>query len=69
MRLSEIGQRWDCPHLGRATRMAMWFHMATGNMLPWRIYLLCLIVYKPEPHNRFITVSMHIVSINIEEKI
>ncbi|KAJ0729055.1 hypothetical protein HanLR1_Chr07g0248611 [Helianthus annuus] len=42
-------------HLGRATRMVMWFHMATVSTQPWRIYPLCLIVYKSEPHNRFIT--------------
>ncbi|MFS7986288.1 hypothetical protein Hanom_Chr11g01008571 [Helianthus anomalus] len=35
--------------------MVMWFHMPTVSMQPCRIYPLCLIVYKSEPHNRFIT--------------
>ncbi|KAF5813635.1 hypothetical protein HanXRQr2_Chr03g0101091 [Helianthus annuus] len=30
----------------------MWFHMATVSMQPWRIYPLCLIIYKSEPHNQ-----------------
>ncbi|MFS7968778.1 hypothetical protein Hanom_Chr09g00801501 [Helianthus anomalus] len=29
--------------------------MATVNIQPWRIYPPCLIVYKSEPYNRFIT--------------
>ncbi|KAL9996301.1 hypothetical protein Hdeb2414_s0720g00939491 [Helianthus debilis subsp. tardiflorus] len=32
--------------------MVMWFHMATVSMQPWRIYPLCLIIYKSEPHNQ-----------------
>ncbi|KAF5786680.1 hypothetical protein HanXRQr2_Chr10g0443901 [Helianthus annuus] len=43
--------------------MVMWFHMATVSMQPWRIYLLCLIVYKSEPHNRFITSTTVLVYI------
>ncbi|KAJ0443464.1 hypothetical protein HanIR_Chr16g0821041 [Helianthus annuus] len=35
--------------------MVMWFHMATVSMQPWRIQPFCLIVYKSEPHNRYIT--------------
>ncbi|KAJ0800155.1 hypothetical protein HanPI659440_Chr03g0099711 [Helianthus annuus] len=27
-------------------------------MQPWRIYPLCSIVYRSEPHNRFITSTM-----------
>ncbi|MFS7905043.1 hypothetical protein Hanom_Chr01g00043121 [Helianthus anomalus] len=50
-------------HLGRATRMVMWFHMATVSMQPWRIYPLCLIVYKSEPHNCFITSTTILVYI------
>ncbi|MFS7897406.1 hypothetical protein Hanom_Chr00s008518g01741201 [Helianthus anomalus] len=50
-------------HLGRATRMVMWFHMAIVSMQPWRIYPLCLIVYKSEPHNRFITSTTVLVYI------
>ncbi|KAJ0955086.1 hypothetical protein HanRHA438_Chr00c02g0843581 [Helianthus annuus] len=43
--------------------MVMWFHMATVSMQPWRIYPLCLIVYKSEPHNRFITSTTVLVYI------
>ncbi|KAJ0546465.1 hypothetical protein HanIR_Chr08g0361281 [Helianthus annuus] len=46
-----------------ATRMVMWFHMTTVSMQPWRIYPLCLIVYKSEPHNRFVTSTIVLVYI------
>ncbi|KAF5817504.1 hypothetical protein HanPI659440_Chr02g0040311 [Helianthus annuus] len=41
----------------------MWFHMATVSMQPWRIHPFCLIVYKSEPHNRFITSTTEYTSV------
>ncbi|KAJ0850969.1 hypothetical protein HanPSC8_Chr13g0586921 [Helianthus annuus] len=43
--------------------MVMWFHMTTISMQPWRIYPLCLIVYKSEPHNHFITSTTVLIDI------